>query len=335
MSKQAPASAPPFRLGLVLFPGCMPAGLFATADLVRACNLRDGRERVRVTWVGVDQGNVPTHLGPSLRVESTLAESEFDACLLPGLWLTSIDALDTALRALQPLVDAVRAQPGRTQVWSYCAGVALAAAAGRLDSHSATATWWLQPALARRFPRVQWSSAPDLVSGRHGVTASGPSGYLPLMLERLARHFSADILEDVQELLMLPIPRRRHAAFQSVEMMMLDDPAMRALLRWAQRTPAQDVTLAMAAQQSNTSVRTLCRQVQRATGMAAGDWLRRAKLAQAAEALGTTRSPVKTISERLGFGSEASLYRAFRVATGLTPSAYRLAYGLRMPASAP
>src|SRR6185503_11323118 len=89
MSSQAPASAPPFRLGLVLFPGCMAAGLFATADLVRACNLRDGRERVRVTWVGVERGNVATHLGPTLRAESTFAESELDACLLPGLWLTS------------------------------------------------------------------------------------------------------------------------------------------------------------------------------------------------------------------------------------------------------
>ena len=35
-----PPSLPPLRLALLLYPGCMPAGLFATADLARAANLR-------------------------------------------------------------------------------------------------------------------------------------------------------------------------------------------------------------------------------------------------------------------------------------------------------
>jgi transcriptional regulator GlxA family with amidase domain len=131
----------------------------------------------------------------------------------------------------------------------------------------------------------------------------------------------------VQELLMLPDPRRRHPSFEPVEMMRLADPAMRALLAWAQRSPAQDVTLANAARQQSVSVRTLTRLVDRAIGMGAGEWLRLVKLSQAAEILRSTRSPIKVVSEGLGFGSEASLYRAFRSATGLTPSAYRQAFG--------
>jgi AraC-like DNA-binding protein len=75
------------------------------------------------------------------------------------------------------------------------------------------------------------------------------------------------------------------------------------------------------------SVRTLARLVDRASGMGAGEWLRLVKLSQAAEILRSTRSPIKVVSEGLGFGSEASLYRAFRLATGLTPSAYRQAFG--------
>jgi transcriptional regulator GlxA family with amidase domain len=306
----------------------MPAGLFATADLVRACNLRAGHERMTVTWIGLDCEEVATHRGPGLRAQSSLANADCDAYLVPGLWLTSTDGLDGAVRAQREVVDALRALPRRALTWSYCAGVAIVAATGKLDGHAATATWWLQPALAERFPRVQWCSAPDLVVGRNAITAAGPSGYLPLMLDRLAQHFQADVLDDVQEVLMLPSPRLRHAAFRAVEVMTLDDPAMRTLLLWAQRTPAQDVTLADAAGQLSVSVRTLCRQIQRATGMAAGDWLRRAKLGQAAEALRSTRTPIKTISEQLGFGSEASLYRAFRAATGLTPSEYRQTYSM-------
>ena len=324
----APAeSARPFRLGLLLFPGCMPAGLFAASDMVRACNMRAGRVCMTVTWAGARLEDVPTHHGPTLRAQSSVADGGCDAWLLPGLWLASTDGLDGAVRAQRGMVDALRALPRSAQLWSYCAGVALAAAAGRLDGHAATATWWLQPALAEHYQRVQWRSGPDLVVDRRAVTASGPSGYLPLMLDRLVHHFAEDVVHDVQELLMLPSPRRRHPSFEPVEMMRLDDPALRALLAWAQRTPAQELSLAEAARQQNVSVRTLARRVDRASGMGAGEWLRLAKLSQAAEALRSTRTPIKRISEELGFGSEASLYRAFRAATGLTPSAYRQTYG--------
>lgn len=317
----------PFRLGLVLFPGCMPAGLFAAADMVRACNLRAGQERMHVTWVGTGRGDVPTHGGPSLRAQASLGEAGCDAWLLPGLWLASTDALDAALRNQQPLVDALHKSGVMPELWSYCAGVALAAASGRLDRRQATATWWLQPALAARFPRVRWQLSSDLVRNRSAVTASGPSGYLPLMLDQLARHYPADVLDDVQELLMLPRPRARHAAFQAVEMIRVTHPALRTLLAWTRGTPAQDVSLAAAAGQLNLSVRTLCRLVDGETRIAAGEWLRLAKLGQAAEALRSSRAPVKTIADDLGFGSEGTLYRAFKAVTNLTPSDYRQAYG--------
>lgn len=323
MPISAPTPVRPFRLGLLLFPGCMPAGLFAASDMVRACNLRAGSVRMTVTWVGAALEEVPTHNGPPLRPQSTLADSACDAWLLPGLWLTSAQGLDGAIRAQSRLVEALRTLPEHAPVWSYCAGVALAAAAGRLDGHEATATWWLQPALAAHFKQVQWHRTQDLVIDRDAMTASGPSGYLPLMLDRLAQHFDDEVMQDVQELLMLPNPRRRHPSFEPVEMMRLNDTAMRSLLVWAQRTPAQDITLAQAARQQNMSVRTLARLVDRVSGIGAGEWLRLAKLSQAAEALRGTRLPIKVIGDELGFSNEASLYRAFKSATGLTPSAYR------------
>jgi transcriptional regulator GlxA family with amidase domain len=321
------ANQKPFRVGLVLFPGCMPAGLFAAADMVRASNLRAGSERMQVTWVAVERADVPIQGGPSLRAEASFGEAGCDALLLPGLWLSSTDALDAALRVQQPLVEALRKTGPAFELWSYCAGVALAAASGRLDRKEATATWWLQPALATRFPRVRWQVSSDLARSHSTVTASGPNGYLPLMLDQLARHYPSDVLDDVQEVLMLPRPRARHAAFQAVEMIRVTHPSLRTLLAWTRGTPAQEVSLIAAAGQLNVSVRTLCRRVAGETGIAAGEWLRLAKLGQAAEALRSSRAPVKTIADDLGFGSEGSLYRAFKAVTDLTPSDYRQAYG--------
>lgn len=323
-----PRSSEPFRLGMVLFPGCMPAGLFASADFVRACNMRAGEERIVVSWVGAEGNTRTTETGPEILTDESRLDGRCDAWLLPGLWLSSTDTLDDAIKAQRPLIEALRRIPATSSVWSYCAGVALVAASGRLDGDQATATWWLRHALAERFKRVRWDGGSELVLTERCVTASGPSGYLPLMLNRLGKLFPQEVIRDVQDLLMLPIPRSRHDAFQAVEMIGLSDTSIRSLLLWAQQVPAHELTLAAAANRQNVSVRTLCRHVQRSTGLAAGDWLRRIKLAQAAEALRGTRAPVKAICATLGFATEASLYRAFRAATGMTPADYRQTYGV-------
>lgn len=315
------------RLGLVLYPGCMPAGLFVAADLVRACNLRMGSEQVRIDWIGLDRHAVPVENGPALRPTSTIRESGCDTWLLPGLWAISADALEGTLSHQRTLIDALGEQPHRrAQLWSYCAGVPLAAAAGTLDGLHATATWWLQPRLARRYPNVRWQGAPVVTDGRI-TTAAGPGGYLPLLLDRLGLIYGGDVLRDVQNMLVLPLPRQRHAAFEAVEAMGIRDPALRRLLLYAQRTPAQALDLAAAAEHMSLSVRTLCRRVKETTGLSAGDWLRRVKLSQVGDALRHSRTPLKTLCGEYGFGSEASLHRAFKDATGMTPSAYRLAYG--------
>lgn len=319
---------PPFTLGLVLFPGCMPAGLFAVSDWVRACNLRVRQNRVAVRWVAAERHPVSTHRGPALLPEALLTDPALNACLLPGLWLTAADEMAPALDALRPTVAALGALPRTTQLWSYCAGVALAAATGRLNGQAATATWWLQPSLASHYRRVAWNSNADVAIGEHDATAAGPNGYLPLMLDRLARHYPDDVISDVQELLMLPRPRARHEAFERVDLMKVEDPGMRALLLWARSTPAQALTLEAAAQQQHVSARTLARWVRKHSGVSAGEWLRLVKLGQAAEALRSTQEPIKRISDALGFATEASLYRAFRSVTHMTPAAYRAAHGL-------
>lgn len=314
----------PLHLGLVLYPGCMPAGLFAASDIARAANLRSGRVHVRTTWVAVDQRCVPTWQGPGLQPQAALAAAGCDAWLVPGMWASS--AQDLASLAQQPLAEALAALPRATQMWSYCAGVPWVAAAGRLTRKSATATWWLQGVLEARFPRVNWRFDEPLVRDGNVVTAAGPHGYLPLMLDALSHRLTVAELRDVQELLMLPQPQARHSLFRAADLMAVHDPQLQGLLLFAQRTPAVELSLRLAAAHLHVSVRTLCRQVQAGVGLPAGEWLRRIKLRQAAEALTRTASPVKHIAHQLGYASETGLHRAFRSLTGETPAGFRRRY---------
>ncbi|WP_269632472.1 helix-turn-helix domain-containing protein [Pelomonas sp. BJYL3] len=314
---------PPLNLGLLLFEGCMPAGLFAAADLARAAHLRAGREVLRLRWVSLDGRPVKTWQGPVLAAEAALAEAGCEAWLLPGLWTDSPQALAQQLATLAPLVQALGQLPRRHALWSYCAGVALLAAAGRLDGRDATATWWLRPALGARFPKVHWRFDELLVSSGPVRTAAGPHGYLPLMLQALAERLEASALRDIEAVLMLPRPQQWPAAFRPVELMGQSDEALRRLIVFAQRQPAQALSLAAAAQALGLSVRSLSRWLPAQTGLAAGQWLRLLKLRQAAELLCESALPVKTVAEQLGYGSEAGLHRSFQALLACTPGEFR------------
>lgn len=324
-----PPPPAPLRLALLLYPGCMPAGLFAAADMARAANLRMQAPVIEVCWAGVDLQPVPTWQGPALAPTVALAQAGADAVLVPGLWLSSPEGLHEPLRRLAPVVQALRALPRRTRLWSYCAGVVLAAASGRLRGQAATATWWLRAALEPQFAAVDWRFDEPLVAGPTATTAAGANGYLPLMLHALAARLPPQALTDLQELLMLPRPRTAHPAFAGHDLMTTADADLRRAMLWVQRSPASQLRLPLLATALGLSPRTLARRVQAHTGLSAAHWMRRIKLRQASEALCDTDRPLKRIAEDLGFASEAGLHRAFRHATGQTPLAYRMAHGAR------
>lgn len=324
---------PPLNLGLLLFEGCMPAGLFAAADLARAANLRAGREAFRLHWVSLDGHPVKTWQGPTLAADAALADARCEAWLLPGLWTDSPQSLARQLAALDPLVQALRHLPKGQALWSYCASVALLAAAGRLDGRDATATWWLKPGLSARFPRVHWRFDELLVSSGPLRTAAGPHGYLPLMLQALAEQLEPAALRDIEAVLMLPRPQQWPAVFRPVELMGQSDEALRRLIVFAQRQPAQALSLAAAAQALGLSVRSLSRWLPAQTGLPAGQWLRLLKLRQAAERLCESALPVKTVAEQLGYASEAGLHRSFQALLACTPGEFRRRHA-RLPAPA-
>ena len=321
-----PSVAPTLRVALLLYPGCMPAGLFAAADLARAASLRAQREVITTCWAGVDLQPVPTWHGPALTPTVALAQAEVDAVLVPGLWLSSPGGWTAPAlqQQLAPAVAALRALPRRTQVWSYCAGVALVAASGRLRGREATATWWLRSALEQQFGAVRWRFDEPLVEDGPATTAAGANGHLPLVLHALAQRLNAAALGDLQSLLMLPRPRTTHPAFAGHDLMAVADPTLRRAVLWVQRCPATALRVPALAEALALSPRTLARRVQAHTGLPAAEWMRRIKLRQASEALRDTELPLKRIAQDLGFASESGLHRAFRQATGQTPLAYRM-----------
>ncbi|EFE94120.1 AraC family transcriptional regulator [Serratia odorifera] len=99
------------------------------------------------------------------------------------------------------------------------------------------------------------------------------------------------------------------------------DRALLALCQHIQGSLAQPWTLEQAARHINVSGRTLARRFQRETGLRYGDWLRRARLLAALNALASGHS-VLSVALDLGYDSPSAFSAMFRRQLGVAPSVY-------------
>src|SRR5690349_6031067 len=101
----------PMRIGLLLYPGCMPAGLFAFADLLHAANRRAGKPLFETVYVAQVDGPVDCAHGLQLPVGARLEAAELDALLVPGFWTESAAQVEAALTDNAGLVAAIARLP--------------------------------------------------------------------------------------------------------------------------------------------------------------------------------------------------------------------------------
>lgn len=309
-------------IALLLYPGCMPAGLFAAADLLTAAALRSGARGWRVHWVGLKRGPVACAHGMALRVDTALDAQRWHALLLPGFWAGTPGQLAQGLDGQRPLRQALAALGRGVPLWTWCTGVALAAAAGRLDGEAATGTWWMAPALARAHPSVDWQWQQPVVSGPRLATASGVHGYLPILGQQLEHRISPEAWRDVQRLMVLPRPQPAASVFDALQTLHGADPLLARLRRLVERLPATETTLDVLAEALACSPRTLARKVSDSAGMPVGRYVRLVKLHQAGEHLLHGGRSAAQVSAALGFADESGFRRSFKTVTGMTPVEY-------------
>lgn len=321
-----PTPSSQLDIALLLYPGCMPAGLFAAADLLTAAALRSGARGWRLHWAGMKRGPVACAHGMAMRAEVPLDAQRWHALLLPGFWAGTPGQLAQGLAAQQPLRQALRSLGRGVPLWTWCTGVAIAAGAGRLDGETATGTWWMAPVLAQAHPKVDWQWQEPVVSGPRLATAAGVHGYLPILGQQLERRISPEAWRDVQRLMVLPRPQPAASVFDAVQTLHGAHPLLARLRRLVERLPAAGTTLEVLAEALACSPRTLSRRVGDAAGMPVGRFVRLVKLHQASEHLLHGGRNVAQVSETLGFADESGFRRSFKAVTGMTPLEYASRY---------
>lgn len=311
------------KIGLLLYPDCIPSGLFAFSDLLHAANLRMGQSVFEWCWLSEQGRPVACANGMELPA-SKLESADVDALLIPGAWRdqSSIHNQGDAslVQALEEFgKSSDKKQRNQAAILSYCTGVYLAARAGKLNQQTATTTWWLLDTIREQFPDVHWQLNRTFVIDEGNATAAGVNGHLPIALSLIEHHCGRQVANDIQQYMVLPRPIERNTPFQELPELIQQNPFIREVFHWVEQTPYTRLKTNALSEHLHITPRTLSRRIVSMTGYNCAQFLRLIKLNQISEQLISTSKSIYRISEELGFADDTSLRRSFKRITKMTP----------------
>ena len=299
------------------------------ADLAQALLTGQPARRVfEVRLAGLDSRGVSCRDGVSLHPVVTAADvTAPDLIVVPGL----DDDLVTSFNENRRWVPWLRNwHAAGSRIAGSCTGAFLVADAGLLDGRSATTHWMFAGELHRRYPAVNVTADRMIVDTGDVITSGGATAFLNLVLylvERFAGHDRANLAAKVllvdghrpSQRPYIAFGRERshgdmivHRVQEHIDLH-LDDP----------------LRITELASRFGVSERTLSRRFAAATGRGPQAYLQHARIQHAMRLLETASDPIDQICRRVGYTDPAAFRRVFKEATGLSPSGYRDAYGLR------
>lgn len=239
-----------------------------------------------------------------------------DVVIVPAAATPDADALigavtATANRPLREWITATHAAGG--ELAAACTGTFLLAESGVLDGGTATTSWWLGPAMRRRYPLITVDESRTLCRSGGIVTAGAALMHLDLALALVARRSPA-VAETVSRYLVTG-DRRTQVASALPEVVARGDSLVAGFERWVRAHLGEAFGIAEAAAGLGVTVRSLQRATQAEIGMSPRDFVDEIRLEHATRLLQTTTSTVDAVAADVGYlnaGTLRALYRRRR-----------------------
>jgi transcriptional regulator GlxA family with amidase domain len=323
---KSPRSSPnPIRAVEVLtFPAVQlldvtgPVQVFATANDLVAGAGGTSPYRLRVVTQG-DEG-VTSSAGVSL------AAGPLSRCneALDTLLVAGGDGVEAAA-ANAALVDWVRQRATQARrVASVCTGAFLLAAAGVLDGRRAVTHWKDCARLAQLFPAVRVEPDPIFVCDGPVWTSAGVTAGIDLALALVEDDLGRSVALAVARHLVVFLKRPGgQAQFSAALALQTGEDKFGALHDWINSHLSDELSLPVLADQAGMSERSFSRHYAEATGQTPARAIERLRVEAARRLLSESRTPIKRIAQRCGFGSEETMRRSFLRLLAVTPQDYR------------
>lgn len=233
---------------------------------------------------------------------------------------------DVAEAPPQRLVDAlVERHAAGAIIVGLCLGAFVVAAAGLLEGRRATTHWAFGDEFRRKFPNVTLDENVLYVDEGQVVTSAGVASGLDCCLHLARRLFGPRATKALAQNLVLS-PIRAGGQAQFVERTFGDvevETRLQAALEHIRRHLGDAHTIDLVADRMGMSRRSFTRRFFAQTNMTFGAWLLNERLHAARHDLKTTKASIAEISEKLGFGSAASMRARFRETFGVSPRRWR------------
>jgi transcriptional regulator GlxA family with amidase domain len=307
---------------MLIFPGVQSLDVSGPMDtLAEATALLPPGEGYEVTLIGPDLSQFRASNGMRIAADLSYAQAKgpYDLFLVAGG-----PALPTADPDLQ-MIDCIRRLARVSRVFgSVCTGAFCLGDAGLLDGKRVTTHWQDAGRLASRFPAA--SVEPDTIYLRDGtlVTSAGVTAGIDLALALVREDYGAKTSLAVAKRLVVVAQRQGGQSQFSpyVTVAALDSPiaqvASHLMANLAGKLSVGDL-----ASVAGMSTRTFARAFVAQTGITPAEFVERARIDAARNALEGHEQPLKVVAHECGFGTPKRLRQAFVKHLGITPLQYR------------
>ena len=245
--------------------------------------------------------------------------------ILPELWLGPDETLEGQYPELISWI--CRQHEQGSSIYSACSGAILLAETGLLDGCPATSHWGYQDLFRRRFPKVQFDPAPNLVyADRDGriVTAGGTTSWHDLALHIIARHVSTGEALRIAKVYLLKWHHEGELPYTAlVRPLPHGDGVVRKIEDLLKERFRDLDAIIQVVKRMGIPERTLKRRFKSATGVPLIEYLQNLRIEHGKHLLETTDLPVEEISAEVGYSDSSFFRRLFKRLVGLTPAAYR------------
>jgi AraC family transcriptional activator FtrA len=229
----------------------------------------------------------------------------------------------------EPLGEALRRASARgARIATLCSGVFVPARAGLLDGRRATTHWRYADTLRAEFPTI--TVEPDILYVDDGnvLTAAGSAAGIDLCLHIVRQDFGAEVANTVARRLVLPAHREGgQAQYVARPVARERRGQIGPLLDTLRARLNEDWSVTRMAAAARLSERTLIRHFNDATGLSPLNWLIAERVERTKELLESTTLGLDAIAEATGFRTQETLRHHFRGKTGVSPTAFRRAFG--------
>jgi transcriptional regulator GlxA family with amidase domain len=313
------------KVDILVLEGSSPSALGITLDVLDAVNQL--ADEAVFDWRAVVTGGSVARLrgGLSVPAQPLHKARPRDVVIILGIGARTEAAIQDRIVAPDALLAAKWLQSawrrGAT-VAASCTGAFLLGQAGLLDGRRCTTTWWLTPKLKALFPESVADADSMLTEDSRVWTAGASFAHIDLMLGLAARFAGPALAEETARHVVVD-QRASQARYVIPAFLAAQDPIARKVEAYVRRRLATPFTLEDLARQTGTTTRTLNRRLTHATGLSPMKFAQKIRVDAALHLLQTTRLPLETVAERVGFEDSSALYRLIRRHTGKSPSLFR------------